>query len=164
MKNLRHNAKRVQRPPQQQSGAALIVALVLLLVMTILGVSTMSTAVMETQMAANNLFSENAFQLAETGLDNGLAQLNASTLTSPAATVPNNCDAPLAPVPIANLGGTYQSTLCFTGDIPHITSSGGSSIGKIRAYHFQNNTQGIAQGQASSMHSLGMRLLGPDGT
>ena len=53
----------------KQRGATLVIALVLLLILTILGVSTMSTATMEMRMAANSQYLENAFQLAETGID-----------------------------------------------------------------------------------------------
>jgi len=145
-----------------QQGAALVVSLVMLLVLTVLAVSTMRTTSMEMRMAANDQFSENAFQLAETGLETNLAGLNSGAVPVPAATAPNTCQAPQAPVPVVMLGGTYQSTLCFTGDVPDFAGTGGSSLGKVRAYHFQNDTQGIAQGRASSFNSLGMRVLGPD--
>ena len=59
--------------PNREQGVALLVSLILLLILTVLGVSTMSTASMEMRMAANDQFLENAFQLAETGLDTDLA-------------------------------------------------------------------------------------------
>ena len=145
----------------KQQGAALVVALVMLLVMTVLGASTMGTATMELRMAANDRFSENAFQLAETGLDSVLAGMNEGTVDPPPATAAN-CDPAMAAVWEPWLSGSHQSTLCFLDDIPDLES--GSSFGKVRGYHFVNNTQGVAQGQASSLHSLGMRVLGPDGS
>ena len=151
--------------PRRERGAVLVIALVLLLALTVLGVSTMSTAKMELRMAANNQFLENAFQLAETGLDTVLAQLNAGTIPPPPATTANTCSAANAPIPVANLGGTYQTQVCFTGDVADLGTSGsGSSMGKIRAYHFENSSQGLSQSRATSFHRMGMRVLGPDGS
>ena len=58
----------------RQSGAALIVGLLLLVVITVLAVSGMSTATTELAMARNDQNYENAFQAAETGLETALAQ------------------------------------------------------------------------------------------
>ena len=52
-----------------QTGATLIVGLVLLLVLTVLGVSGMNTATMEITMAANTQFHQDAFQMTEDAID-----------------------------------------------------------------------------------------------
>lgn len=57
-----------------QRGAALVIGLVLLVVITVLAVSGMNTATTELAMARNDQNAENAFQAAETGLENALAQ------------------------------------------------------------------------------------------
>ncbi len=144
---------------QREQGAALVVSLILLLVLTVLGVSTMSTATMEMRMAANNQFLENAFQIAETGLDTDLAQLNAGIITAPAATVPGNCGAPTPAVVVPNLGGNFVNTNCYIGE----GMAYESTVGLVNNYYFQNNSQAIAQGQASSLQSLGMSVIGPAG-
>lgn len=56
-----------------QRGAALIIGLVLLVVITVLAVSGMNTATTELAIARNDQNSENAFQAAETGLENALS-------------------------------------------------------------------------------------------
>jgi hypothetical protein len=53
----------------RQTGATLIVGLVLLLVLTVLAVSGMNTATMEVTMAGNTQFQQDAFQMAEDGID-----------------------------------------------------------------------------------------------
>lgn len=58
----------------KQQGAALIIGLILLVVITVLAISGMNTATTELAMARNDQNSENAFQAAETGLENALAQ------------------------------------------------------------------------------------------
>ena len=59
---------------QKQHGAALVVGLILLVVITVLAVSGMNTATTELAMARNDQNFENAFQAAETGLEQALAQ------------------------------------------------------------------------------------------
>ena len=61
----------MRHPPlrSRQTGATLIVGLVLLLVLTVVGVSGMNTATMELTMAANTQFQQDAFQLAEDAID-----------------------------------------------------------------------------------------------
>ncbi len=66
----------------KQSGAALVVGLVLLVVVTVLAVSGMNTATTELAMARNDQNYENAFQAAETGLEQALSQGRFNTLAN----------------------------------------------------------------------------------
>jgi len=69
--NLRHPilfTRTLPVTPRCQTGAVLIVALVLLAVLTLLGVTAMSTTSLEEKMAANTQEGNRVFQLAETGL------------------------------------------------------------------------------------------------
>ena len=56
----------------KQQGAALVVGLILLVVITVLSISGMNTATTELAMARNDQNYENAFQAAETGLEQAL--------------------------------------------------------------------------------------------
>jgi len=67
---------------RNQHGAVLTVGLLLLVVITLLAVSGMNTAMTELALARNDQNIENAFQAAETGLEQALAQSSFSTLTS----------------------------------------------------------------------------------
>ena len=53
---------------RQQNGAALITALVMLVLLTMLGLSSMNTTTMEERMASNTQMINRVFQAAETGL------------------------------------------------------------------------------------------------
>ena len=66
---------------KHQNGAALVVGLILLMVITILAISGMNTATTELAMARNDQNYENAFQAAETGLERALSQGSFNTLT-----------------------------------------------------------------------------------
>ncbi|MEO8464314.1 MAG: PilX N-terminal domain-containing pilus assembly protein [Gammaproteobacteria bacterium] len=65
-----------------QHGATLVVGLVLLLVLTVLGVSGMNTATMQITMAANAQFQEDAFQQTEDAIDIVLGTRDYSTDTT----------------------------------------------------------------------------------
>lgn len=55
-------------PRGRQSGAALVVVLMLLIVITLLGLASMRGAIMQERMAANTISRGMAFQVAEAGL------------------------------------------------------------------------------------------------
>lgn len=75
--NVTHSLNPLRRPitsRSKQTGATLIVGLVLLLVLTVIGVSGMNTATMEVVMAGNTQFQQDAFQLTEAGIDTAIGQ------------------------------------------------------------------------------------------
>ena len=65
--------------PARQSGAVLVVAMIMLLVLTLLGVTAMNTTSMQERMAANTQEYTRAFQAAETGLWTGMLDINRDT-------------------------------------------------------------------------------------
>lgn len=148
-----------------QTGAALVVSLVLLLVMTVLAISTMNTAGLELAMAGNAQYSENAFQLAETGIDINIQNINNGGALPPPGVA--NCPtvgtiALGAPVAVPALTGTFQIGTGYCGDAPDL--SGGSSLGKIQQYHYRTDAQGITQTRgATSLNRQGFFVRGPAG-
>ena len=70
--NMTHNMKHITaKPMHQQRGAVLIISLIMLLVLTLLGVSSMRTTTLEEKMAGNLRDKNLAFQAAETALRDG---------------------------------------------------------------------------------------------
>ncbi len=61
--------------PDRQRGAALIVGLVLMMVLTLLAISTMRTSTLELAMAGNAQYHEQATQLAEAGIEDAISQI-----------------------------------------------------------------------------------------
>ena len=110
----------------RQHGAALVVGLILLVVITVLAISGMTTATTELAMARNNQNSENAFQAAETGLESALAQGAFNTLAGSTVTQSMSANDSVA-VEI----GFEDSTF-----VPDRAFSLGAGSG-IAAYHFQ---------------------------
>lgn len=68
----------MKRPLLHQTGAALIVGLVMLLVMTVLGVAAMQTSLLEEKMAGNYRDQNLAFQAAEAALRDAEADISSS--------------------------------------------------------------------------------------
>ena len=144
--------------PSSQQGAALIVGLILLLVLTILAVATMSTANLEVVMASNKQNAENAFQMAETGLrvnintvDNDRTLLVASTGT------PAVCTGTQA---VAGTG-TFASCTSYTDEVtPLLGASTGIGTG-LAAYHFDATATGTSFNNAASVHTQSFYVPGP---
>lgn len=57
--------------PAQQQGAALVISLIMLLLMTILAISSMTNTATQERMAGNNIDKQKAFQAAEAALRDG---------------------------------------------------------------------------------------------
>lgn len=136
----------------RQHGAALVVGLILLLVLTLLAVSGMSTATFELSMAGNTQYSQNAFQNAETGIEVALQSGNYNTITSPQIPVGCNLADPVAPY-------------CTETEFQTTTApfDGAYSIGSFSAYHFDIQSAGVAERNAASNHTQGFYVVGPAG-
>ena len=145
-----------QRMPEKhrrrihQRGAALIVGLVLMLVLTVLGISGMNMATLELTMAGNAQFSQLAFQAAETGIDVALSG-------------PVNTAAPFNYTNVSLGDGSYtytaQIACAATTPVPEgIYSEGGGA----RAIHFDASSTGTGPRNAVSVHTQSVYIVGPD--
>ena len=78
-----------------ERGAALVVALVLVLVGTLVGLSAMETSTIETRLVANEGFRQSAFRAAESAAERALFDVDAGTLPEDAAVAltPSSTDA-----------------------------------------------------------------------
>ncbi|HEY6507552.1 MAG TPA: PilX N-terminal domain-containing pilus assembly protein [Vicinamibacterales bacterium] len=139
------------RSPAHEKGAALIVGLVLLLVLTVLGVSGINMATLELTMTGNTQAAQFAFQAAETGID--------EALSGPVDTV-----TPFV-LPVTGIGdGTYtfegQIACAATTPVPEgIYSEGGGA----RAIHFDATSTGrMPARNAVSVHTQSVYIVGPD--
>ncbi len=143
----------------RQRGAALVVGLVLLVVITVLAISGMNTATTELAMARNDQNYENAFQAAETGLARALTLGTFETAAG-----------------ISMIGGgttgseTYSVDIVYEKDtiVPDKAFSLGSGSG-VRAYHFQATSTAVsardpnieADRDASAVHTQAFYIVGP---
>ena len=139
-----------------QRGATLIVGLVLLLVLTVVGVSGMNTATMQITMAANTQFQQDAFQMTEDAIDITIATQNLNT-------------DPLTPVILDwTLDPSYDRRAVVTyqwyTDVPPggaVFSGGNTGSGNTTsAYHYDVQSVGRGPRNATSQHIQSFYLLG----
>ncbi len=74
---------KVYNIPDRQCGAALIVGLILMMVLTLLAISTMRTSTLELAMAGNAQHHQQAIQLAETGIQDAVNRINSRAQDQP---------------------------------------------------------------------------------
>lgn len=146
---------------RKQRGAALIVGLILLVVVTVLAISGMNTATTELAMARNDQNYENAFQAAETGIENALAQGSFNTLANTTLTQ------------TVNAHDNVTAVIAFEDEtiVPDRAFSLGVGSG-IAAFHFQATATAesnrVAGGgtdtdrDASAVHTQAFYVVGPE--
>ena len=144
---------------KHQQGAALVVGLLLLVVITVLAISGMNTATTELAMARNDQAYEDAFQLAERGLADALARGNYNTGGMAATTQ------------IISSGESYTSGIQFEDStlVPDKAFSLGVGTG-ISAYHFLATSQAemrrdpgnTTDRDATAVHTQAFYIVGPE--
>lgn len=145
---------------RNQSGAALVVGLVLLVIITVLAVSGMNTATTELAMARNDQNYENAFQAAEAGLDQALSM--GPFNTSNIVTLVQNLNAN----DTVSLSIQFQASTVVPADAAYSWGSG------IAAHHFvatsvaQSKRAGVAGAvtdrDAAATHTQAFYTIGPE--
>jgi hypothetical protein len=143
---------------RKQSGAALVVGLVLLVVITVLAISGINTATTELAMARNHQNYENAFQAAETGLEQALSQGSFNTLA----------DTPVTQTINAHDSVTIQIQFEDSTLVPDRAFSLGVGSG-VAAYHFLAIAQAesrrvigsVTDRDSTARHSQAFYVVGP---
>lgn len=144
---------------KRQQGAALVVGLLLLVVITVLAISGMNTAATELAMARNDQAYENAFQAAETGLATALSQGIFNTNAN--ANLQTN----------ANTNTNISTSIQFEDStmVPDAAFSLGVGSG-IAAYHFIATSQAqfkrdpgnTTDRDSAATHTQAFYVVGPD--
>lgn len=145
--------KRKSRVPRGQSGAALAIGLILLLIITILAVSGVVTSTLELRMVGNYGAQETAFQTADAGIEQGIANMPVSTSTVVTRSFPND-----------TTGGQADVSISYEGESNSPVTLEGYSLGAgIQAYHFEIQSLGTETNGAQSEHTQGFFIVGPGG-
>ena len=146
---------------KHQHGAALIIGLLLMVVITVLAVSGMNTATTELAMARNDQTYETAFQAAETGLETALGSGQFNTVA--ATTLPQ----------IVQGKETIDASIVFTeATLVPPEKAGAYSIGAgtgVAAYHFlatssaqyNVNSSSTSDRDAAAVHTQAFFKVGP---
>ena len=143
---------------KKQGGAALIVGLILLVVITVLAISGMNTATTELAMARNDQNYENAFQAAETGLAAllGLGAFNTLAGVTVTQTITTN--------------ESVTAKMLFEDSSPVPDNAFSLGVGSgIAAYHFIATSTAVSERDpgnptdrdSSAVHTQAFYIVGP---
>lgn len=143
--------------PRRERGAALVIGLILLLVLTVLAVATMNMSTSDLRMVANRQFQENAFQAAERGVE--LAMLRQNLPTTGEVITEEETEVPDSPA------DTYEYEITFDPEngVTNVPA-GGYSLGTgsgFAAYHFDVESRGTSARGAEVVHEQSFYLIGP---
>ena len=139
----------------RQRGAVLLVGLILLVVLTVLGISGLNTATLELAQAGNAQSHQEAFQAAETGIELSMSQRRYSTL-GPV----------IVPMTLLDLGTSNteaSSAFVETTAVPDDAFSMGVQNGSVQAFHFDVVAVGRGPGNAVATHNQSFYVVGPGG-
>lgn len=164
-------------PARRESGAALVVGLLLLLVLTLLAISGMTTASLELQMAGNEQYQKRAFHAADAGIEQAMTGGIYNTNVTIGA-----YDDPSVLNPVPDRGTGRPITNCNEADDPTdaeeceyfvrfdqqagqtVVPGGGYSLGTgFEAYHFVIDSYGVAERGGLAEHRQSFYIVGPGG-
>jgi type IV pilus assembly protein PilX len=138
---------------KRQRGAALVVGLILLAVLTLLAIAGMNTASTELIMAGNEQFRQQAFQASEAGIERQLMTL-AADMPPDSSPNPREKDFTLGP----NIA--THVTLRYLGEGQVKNQSINSFIG----FHYEAWSTGTSARNASAVHWQGTYFVNQAGT
>jgi hypothetical protein len=140
-------------------GAALVTALLLMMVLTILGVAGLATAALELRMAGNVQHHERAFAAAEHAIEHALTTADLDTSSTPSDPLKPGCGGECA---VSVTGDSFDYSLYYdaaAGRTP--VPGGGYSLGAgLQAHHFVIEAAGASGGGARAEHDQGFYVLG----
>jgi type IV pilus assembly protein PilX len=137
---------------RRQRGAALVVGLILLTVITLLAIAGMNSASLGLVMAGNTQYQERAFQAAEAGIEQAMA---GGEYIVPKTTVEKHPNVALTTSEKVStelsldLGGAPQPAIW------------GNSFNSFSTYHFAIKSTGTSTRNAQAIHNQGVAKLSP---
>lgn len=143
---------------RKQRGAALIVGLLLLLVLTLLAVAGMNSASLELVMAGNTQYYQNAFQAAETGIEQALVD---GDFNPGAAPQPIPDTDPPTRATIADTEDTFAATITPQLGGAAQPAMWGSSWDSFSTFHFEIESNGRSHRGAQATNRQGVAIIAP---
>jgi len=144
------------RPVSGQRGAALVIALLMLMILTILALSGINTATTELAMAGNEQYRRNAAQAATAGIEEAISRLG----TVP--TAPGVAPTVVAPTFLPeSTSERYGTSTRFIGDENGLPQS---SADKFVGLHFQIDSTGTSLRNARDDQLQGVMIVSASGS
>jgi type IV pilus assembly protein PilX len=153
---MRSPALPAARPVRRQRGAALVIALLMLMILTILALSGINTATTELAMAGNEQYRRNAAQAATAGIEEAISGLGA------VPTAPGAAPTVVAPTLLPeSTSERYATATRFIGDENGLPQS---SADKFVGLHFQIDSTGTSLRNASDDQVQGVMVVAASGS
>ncbi|MEL7537460.1 MAG: pilus assembly PilX N-terminal domain-containing protein [Pseudomonadota bacterium] len=138
---------------RKQQGAALVVGMILLMVLTVLAISGMNTATTELALAQNTQYFENAFQAAESGIEEALSRPDTDwDQTANGVTIPVRYITPTTSV---------ETSVVFQIAGPVLEVDRPSSLNTFEALHYDATASAEAARGATAQHRQGFYNIAP---
>ena len=141
----------------RQSGAVLVISLILLLVLTVIGVTSMRSATLEEKMAANSMNYGVTFHAAESAIENALDDTNSlvqAILTS--GTVAVDLD-------VGDSSVNSSANVTYLGSGIALGFSLGQNSSAFSSYRFDTTGTATRTNTGASVSvSQGVRRIGPN--
>ena len=142
----------------KQRGAALVVGMVMLTILTLLAITAMNTSSTELVMAGNEQFRERAFQVAEVGVERAMRDVQ----TGNAGTDPNSAYQKTNVASVALPDDNYSINVQYMGEDSDVP---GYSANKFVGLHYRIDSNGLSVRNAQSNVRQGTYVLsGPAGS
>jgi type IV pilus assembly protein PilX len=142
--------------PSRQRGAALVIALLMLMILTILALSGINTATTELAMAGNEQYRRNAAQAATAGIEQAITRLGA------VPTSPGVAPTVVAPTLLPeSTSERYSTSSRFVGDENGLPQS---SADKFVGLHVQIDSTGTSLRNASDAQLQGVMVVAASGS
>lgn len=141
---------------QTQEGAVLIVALIILLAMTLIGVTTMRTANLEEKMSANNMNNNKSLHASESAVDAALRDTNNIVTALNSGTTVN------IPVDLGDTNIVASADITYKSNTRAPGYSFGNNQGTFSTYNFEAiGTGTVPAVKAKTITGHGAYRLGP---
>ncbi len=149
---------RLSAPKTAQRGAALVVALILLLVLTVLGVTGMSISSTELVMAGSEQDRGRAFQAAEIGIERATRDLGTVPATPGSSVTVAATEVTDSPVNSATgeATDTYTTTSAYSGSSDIISDFNGT---KFMGFHYSVRSTGNSARGSESVNTQGAYII-----
>jgi len=145
--------------PAKQNGAVLVMSMLMLLIMTMIGVTTMNTATMEEKMSANSMNSNISLQASESAVDAALNDTNNLVLAL------NSSTAIAISVDLGDPNITANATILYKGATIAPGFSFGANQGTFSTYQFEAEGTGeVPAAKAKTVTAQGVYRVGPGGS
>jgi type IV pilus assembly protein PilX len=153
---MRSPVSKASRAVRRQRGAALVIALLMLMILTILALSGINTATTELAMAGNEQYRRNAAQAATAGIEDAISRLGA------VPTAPGAAPTVVAPTLLPeSTSERYGTSTRFIGDENGLPQS---SADKFVGLHFQIDSTGTSLRNASDDQAQGVMVVAASGS